>query len=648
MGQPIPVLATPSAEFDLKVLQVAFDASQEGMALAEDGNICYANRSFAKLVGFRNPTDLQHRSLASLRPKDHPCAWAQRDSSQSEAQHHLCQFATEATDGTALRIESTCSRFRAESREFVLVTIRDVTVRERRRILRDEDRRFRTIFDGAPMGIVQCDMEGRVLETNPAVERMLGYSLYELREMHFHDFTKPEDAESELKLFQEMVAGKRESYELEARYVGKNAITGWVRLTVSLVRGVDGRPQFAIAMTEEITERKLAEQRLREAQKMEIVGRLVGGVAHDFNNLLTGIMLYCDLLMAGLDRGSRLMHHAEEIRIAGQQGGALIQQLLAISRQQVVEPKILCVNDVILGTKNLLSRLLGENFELQTLLGDGLGDVRMDPAQVQQILFNLVLNARDAMVSGGSIVVETCNADFLPADAPKSLEPGPAVMLSVKDRGCGMSKETLARLFEPFFTTKVNGRGTGLGLATVHDIVESNGGKIQVDSEPGRGTEITVWLPCVYGHAGKRVAKRASKTAACETILLVEDNLAVRGAARKILSETGYVVLEAGDGAEAIRVARDHVGTIDLLLADIVMPGMHGRELARQLRSERQGMRALYMSGYEPSRTESEAEGDPVVCFKKPFTGAALLDKLRESLERGSSKVSEKRKREKP
>jgi two-component system, cell cycle sensor histidine kinase and response regulator CckA len=484
MGQLIPVLAGPSAGFDLKVLQVAFDASQEGMALAEDGNICYANRSFAKLVGFRNPTDLQHRSLASLRPKDHPCAWTQRNSSQSGEQHHLCQFVTEAADGTALRIESTCSRFRAENREFVLVTIRDVTVREQRRVLRDEDRRFRTIFDGAPMGIVQCDMEGRVLETNPAVERMLGYSLYELREMHFHDFAKSEDAGRDLKLFQEMVAGQRESYELEARYVGKNAIAGWVRLTVSLVRGIDGRPQFAIAMTEEITERKLAEQRLHEAQKMEIVGRLVGGVAHDFNNLLTGIMLYCDLLIAGLDRGSRLMNHAEEIRMAGQQGGALIQQLLAISRQQVIEPKILCVNDVILGTKNLLSRLLGENFELQTMLGDGLGDVRMDPAQVQQVLFNLVLNARDAMAAGGSIVVETCNADFFPAHAPKSNEPVPAVMLSVKDRGCGMSKETLARLFEPFFTTKVNGRGTGLGLATVHDIVESNGGKIQVDSEP--------------------------------------------------------------------------------------------------------------------------------------------------------------------
>lgn len=211
------------------------------------------------------------------------------------------------------------------------------------------------------MGIVQCDMQGRVLETNPAVERMLGYSSEELREMHFRDFTHPEDVDHDLQLFQELVDGKREAYELEVRYMGKSAVTGWVRLTVSLVRGVDGRPQFAIGMTEEITERKRAEQRLREAQKMEVVGRLVGGVAHDFNNLLTGIMLYCDLLIAGLERGSRLLHHAEEIRMAGEQGGALIQQLLAISRQQVVEPRILSLNEVILSTRNLLSPLLGRS-----------------------------------------------------------------------------------------------------------------------------------------------------------------------------------------------------------------------------------------------------------------------------------------------
>jgi len=386
MGQSLPILADKPETFDWQVLRAAFDASPEGMALAEGGRICYANRAFAKLVGHCSPAELCGRTLKNLRPRGHPCAFSQNHGERGGIEQHLCQFVTQRRDGGTVKIESTCAPFRAAGRDFQLVTIRDVTVRERRRMLRDQDRRFRTIFDAAPMGIVQCDLQGLVLETNPAAERMLGYSRDELRGMHFRDFTHPEDVDRDVRLFQELVEGKRESYDLEIRYLGKSSVTGWVRLTVSLIRGVDGQPQFAIGMTEEITERKRAEQRLREAQKMEVVGRLVGGVAHDFNNLLTGIMLYCDLLIAGLDRGSRLMHHAEEIRMAGEQGSALIQQLLAISRRQVVEPRILSLNEVIENTRNLLSRLLGESFELITRLDRNPGNVKMDPAQVQQIL----------------------------------------------------------------------------------------------------------------------------------------------------------------------------------------------------------------------------------------------------------------------
>ena len=648
MGQPIPIQARPPAAFDRAILQSAFDASQEGMALAEGGYIRYANRAFAKLIGHQDPSEVEGRPLTSLRPPGHPCAWLLTGSKQG-IQHHLCQFSSQRKDDTAYRIEATCSRFLVGKQELLLVTIRDVTVRERRRMVRDGDRRFRTIFEGAPMGIVQCDMQGQVLETNPALERMLGYSREELRGMHFRDFTHPEDVDRDLELFQELVAGKRESYELELRYLGKAAVTGWVRLTVSLVRGVDGRPQFAIGMTEEVTERKRAEQRLREAQKMEIVGRLVGGVAHDFNNLLTGIMLYCDLLIAGLDRGSRLLHHAEEIRMAGEQGGALIQQLLAISRQQVVEPRNLCLNEVILGTRNLLSRLLGEKFELVTNLEDDLGSVRIDPAQAQQILFNLVLNARDAMAHGGSIVVETSNSKFRHGESRSSQELAPAVMLAVKDSGCGMTAETRSHLFEPFFTTKPNGRGTGLGLATVYNIVKNNGGTIEVESEPGRGTQVIVLLPRT-SVSPATVEASYSPVPVGETILLVEDNAAVRQAAKRILSECGYVVLEAGSGVEAIDKSRQHPGSIDLLLVDVHMPGMNGREVARQLRTERPELGVLYMSGYEPDRPAGD-EGDPMVFFQKPFTGAALLEKLREILDSRSPRIpkeSGKRKREKP
>jgi two-component system, cell cycle sensor histidine kinase and response regulator CckA len=641
MGQPLRLQGNPFEGLDPEILQAALRASAEGMAVAEDGRIYYANQAFAQLLGYQNPSELFGRPVASFRPQGYPCALSSRANLPQEAPaSHVCQFATHRKNGTLVCLESSCSAFSRQGREFLVLTVRDVSVRERRRMVRDEDRRFRTIFDGAPMGIVQCDMEGRVQETNPAVQHMLGYSGEELRGMHFRDFTHPEDIAKDVELFQELVDGKRESYELEVRYLGKSAATGWVRLTVSLVRGTDRKPQFAIGMTEDITERKRAEQRLREAQKMEVVGRLVGGVAHDFNNLLTGITLYCDLLIGGLEPGSRQHHHAEEIRMAGEQGAALIQQLLALSRQQVIEPRIICLNDVIGSTRNLLSRLLGEKFELVTRLDGDLGQVKIDPAQVQQILFNLVLNARDAMAQGGSIVVETSNGCTCPPGAA-SRKGTPAVILAVSDSGCGMSAETQSHLFEPFFTTKADGRGNGLGLATVYNIVKNNGGTIEVDSEPGRGTEFRVRLPRVSdARAKEKVGADYSPTCAGETVLLVEDDVAIRQAAKRILSECGYVVLEAGSGPEAIAVSRQHRDAIHLLLADLLMPGMGGRELARQLLAERAELKTLYMSGYQPDPTADEP--DPVVLFKKPFTGAALLDKLREILDTGQPKTSKK------
>ena len=650
MGQPLPLLVDAN-EPDLEILRDAFHTSAEGMAMVEDGRIRYANRAFAKLLGHCNPSEVEGKLLASLRPQAYPCALAKRQSSRNVADTHLCQFVTRRKDGMISRIESSCSTFRAHDRSFTVVTIRDVTIRERRRMVRDEDRRFRTIFDAAPMGIVQCDLDGRVLETNPAVEQLLGYSRDELRGMHFRDFTHSEDVQKDLDLFQELVDGKRESYELELRYLGKSGVTGWVRLTVSLIRGVDRKPQFAIGMTEDITERKRAEQRLREAQKMEVVGRLVGGVAHDFNNLLTGITLYTDLLIAGLPAGSRLLHHAEEIRMAGEQGAALIQQLLAVSRQQVIEPRILCLNEIIANTKSLLSRLLGEQFELVTHLDSNLGLVKIDPAQVQQILFNLVLNARDAMNQGGRILVETRNCEDCLAESPPLPGAPPAVMLIVTDWGCGMSTETQSHLFEPFFTTKASGRGTGLGLATVHNIIKNNGGTIQVESELGRGTQCTVRLPRVAEVEPAGKVSSHSPDFGGETILLVEDNVAVRQAANRILTECGYEVLEARSGPEALELSRRHKKAIHLLLADVVMPGVSGREVAHQMCLERPELKVLYMSGYEPEFAEAGDSRDPVVFFRKPFTGAALLDKLREVLDidpHKSLKKSRKRKRELP
>lgn len=624
------------------VLCAGMDASCEGIALAEQGVIRYANPSFARLLGFSEAAQVVGRPLASLRPAGYPCLQLP-GSANGCGDPHLCHFTAER-NGKTLRIESSCSPFVVQDRRLLFVTIRDVSERERRRMVRDEDRRFRTIFNGAPTGIVQFDLEGRVLEANPAAEQTLGYSRAELRGMHFREFTHPEDVARDLTLFQNLMRGELESYELELRYLGKSSNTRWVRLTMSLVRGVNREPHFVIGMTEDITERKLAEQRLRESQKMEVIGRLVSGVAHDFNNLLTGITLYCDLLLAGLDRVSPLRHHAEEIHLAGEQGAALIQQLLAIARKQVIEPKLLSLNDVVQSTSDLLTRLIGDKFQLTANLKKDLGLVRMDPAQVQQILFNLVLNARDAMAAGGEILVETDVCE-LPGSEPR---PSRGVALSVTDHGCGMSEEVRARLFEPFFTTKSSGRGTGLGLSTVHDIVTRYGGVIEIDSEVGRGTRFVVKLPLVDAPSEKAVAAQAFPAKGGETILLVEDNVAIREAAAHILRESGYSILEAGDGREAMDIARKTRKPIDLLLADIAMPGMSGRELAQQLRRGRPQLGILHMTGFEAAETYGAGE-DPVIPFRKPFTGAVLLEKVREILDTQSSKSSKRlRKREKP
>jgi len=642
MGQPFPILATNEPSVDTDIFEAAFRASPEGMAVAEGGSICYANQAFTFLVGHASPETLVGKPLSRFRPSRHPCDFVQNAAKEDEPKSHLCQFVSKRRDGTPLQIESTCVPFRLGQRELQLITIRDVTVRERRRMVRDGHERFRVIFEAAHLGILQCDLQGMVLESNPAVERMLGYTREELRGRNFHEMAHA-DVDIGARLFRELVEGKRESYELEAQYESKSSVTGWIRLTVSLVRGVDGRPQFAIGMTEEITERRQAEERLRAAQKMEVVGRLVSGVAHDFNNLLTGIMLYCDLLIAGLDRDSRLLRHAEEIRMAGEQGGALIQQLLAAARQQSVEPRVLSLNEIAFKTRNLLSRLLGEKFELVLELENDLGMVKIDPAQLQQILFNLVLNARDAMPQGGQIQVTTGHCTLKSVEGTKSHPPG--VFLSVKDVGCGMSAETRARLFEPFFTTKSQGRGTGLGLSTVQNIVTDNGGSVEVDSEPGRGTLVTVFLPRV-AHTDAVTTTHVSLHSNGETILLTEDNVAVRQAAVRILSECGYVVLEAASGPEAIAIARNHSSQIDLLLADVDMPGMSGHETALQICSARPQLKVLYMSGYEP---HAQKAGEDTVFFKKPFTSSELLEKLRKIFNLSSTPTKfKKRKREKP
>jgi len=499
----------------------------------------------------------------------------------------------------------------------------DVTHAERRRVLRASDKRFQAIFDAAAVGIVQCTTKGKVLECNPAMERLLGCDRSEMRNLQFRDFIHPEDLAGNLDCLEELAEGRRDFYQMELRYLSRNKKTGFARLTASLVRGPDHAPEFVIAMLEDVTQEKLAEKRLRESQQMEAIGRLVGGVAHDFNNLLTGIMLYCDLLRAGLEDNQQ-RHHADEIRSATEHGAALIQQLLAVAKQEVVEPQVLCLNATITGMKNLLSRLIGEDVQIVTTLSDELWPVRMDPAQAKQIVLNLVLNARDAMPEGGTVTLSTRNCDG----------PDRLVELKVADVGCGMDSETRSHLFEPFFTTKGPGRGTGLGLSTVSSIVKQDGGSIDVESAVGRGTQVTIRLPGLSLEPSSQksidfIAQRDDKPSA--TVLLVEDDSAVRESMRRILEQEGYGVLQARNAGDALTACRNHSGTIELLISDVLLPGMGGHQVAQRVRQLRPEIRVLFISGYHRQSCDQTDRGK-ILFFRKPFTGDALLRRVGEVL----------------
>jgi two-component system, cell cycle sensor histidine kinase and response regulator CckA len=388
----------------------------------------------------------------------------------------------------------------------------------------------------------------------------------------------------------------------------------------------------------DVSDRKRLEQQLIQSQKMEAVGRLAGGVAHDFNNLLTAISGYNELVLSQLPPGDPRRGHAEEIRRAADRAAGLTQQLLAYSRRQVLEPKVLDLNAVVSSMEKMLRRLIGEDVELATMQQPGLWPVRADPGQLEQVVLNLAVNARDAMPRGGRLQIATGNVavDAASALSGVALVPGDYAVLTVADNGLGMTPEVKARLFEPFFTTKEKGKGTGLGLSTVYGIVKQSGGYIWVDSEPGRGTAFRVYLPRCHAEPDRLEpppASPESTTAGSETILLVEDEPEVRNLVEKLLAMQGYTVLVAASPSEALQLCEKERRRIDLLLTDVVMPDMSGRELARRLEPSRPEMRVLYMSGYTEDAIGRHGVLDPEIAFlQKPFSPDALARKVREGL----------------
>ncbi len=512
----------------------------------------------------------------------------------------------------------------------------DITARKRaEERLRESEEQYRYLFENNPNPMWVYDLETLAfLAVNNAAVSRYGYSRDEFLAMTIKDIRPPEDVPALLENVSRVTKGLDEAGTW--RHRKKDGAILSVRITSHTIT-FDGR-KCEIVLAHDVTHERQMESQLRQAQKMEAVGRLAGGVAHDFNNLLTAISGYSDLLLFRLSAHDPVRREVEEIRKASERASSLTRQLLAFSRRQVLQPRVLDFNGIVADMNNMLRRLIGEDVDLVVVPGAGLWRVKADPGQIEQVIVNLVVNARDAMPGGGRLTIETSNAliDSSTAAERLSLPPGPYAVLTVADTGEGMTREALSHLFEPFFTTKAPGKGTGLGLATVYGIVAQSGGAIDVASAPGRGTTLTVYLPRVEAEVERppAEARGTEEHAGTETVLLVEDEDAVRGLVLEILRRNGYTVLTARNGGEALLVCERHSGAIDLMLTDVVMPGLGGRELALRLGPLRPVMKTLFMSGYTDDAISHSGVLDPGTHYiQKPFTPGALARKVREVLD---------------
>ncbi len=550
------------------------------------------------------------------------------------------EFEAVGLKGTRRWLETHAVPLRDHGGETVVLlgVTRDITERRRaRKALEQSYAYYLSLFDNFPIPIWRSGVDAKCDYFNRAWLAFTGRTMEQELGDGWAKGVHPEDLERCVKTYRDAFAARR-PFEMEYRLRHHD---GRYRTIVDIGRPIaklDGAFAGYLGCCYDITDRKRLEEQLRQSQKMEAVGRLAGGIAHDFNNLLTVITGYGQILLGALRPDDPLRGNVEEINKAGERAAALTRQLLAFSRKQVLEPRVLDLNAVVTNMESLLRRLIGEDLSLQAALAPALGRVKADPGQIEQAIMNLAVNARDAMPQGGRLTIETANVELGESYVEERffVQPGPYVMLAVSDTGCGMDAETQARIFEPFFTTKEQGKGTGLGLATVYGIVKQSGGYIWVYSEPGLGATLKMYLPRVDAPV-ETLEPRSSREESfqgTETILLVEDEDMVRRLARTILTGHGYTVLEAPNGTEALRISERHGGGIHLLVTDAVMPEMSGRELAGRLIATQPAMKVLFISGYTNDvvvRYGVLPAGIPFL--QKPFTPGALARKVRDVLD---------------
>jgi len=517
----------------------------------------------------------------------------------------------------------------------VYVVFQQFQIYRFRQRVREREELFRLIGENAADMIALVDADGKRLYSSPSYKKLLGYSDEELQQTTFYEHIHPDDralvaaAANEAR---QSGIGRRVEYRIRRKD------DSWlvVESTSSLVQNQGSAGKKMVIVNRDITERKQLEEQLYLSQKLEAIGRLSGGVAHDFNNLLGVIIGYSEALQRQMGADHPFREAIEEIQNAGNRAAALTQQLLAFSRKQVLEPKVIDLNMVVSEVQKMLRRLIGEDIALKISLNERLGMVKADRGQIDQVILNLAVNARDAMPKGGKLIIETLNAELTEADMNRYryVIPGPYVLLKVTDTGCGMGAELQTHIFEPFFTTKEQGKGTGLGLATVYGVIKQSGGYIWVESDVGKGATFKVYLPRVE-EARNAAPERTTfgRPQRSRTILLVEDEHSLRKLTRNTLQEAGHTVLEACDAAEALDVSKRTDSPIDLLLTDVVMPGMSGRMLADELATLRPGIKVIYMSGYTDGDVATHGVLQSGISFlRKPFTRDALIGRVDEVL----------------
>ena len=502
--------------------------------------------------------------------------------------------------------------------------------------LADLNRRLEAVIDASPLAIIRLDLQGTVRAWSRAAEQLFGWREEEVLGRPLP--TVPEGQSQEFQALLERTARGEVLTGYTTRRRRKDGTLADIRLWTAPLFGSSGEVRGKIAIVADITEQTRLEQQLTHSQKMEAIGRLAGGVAHDFNNVITVVSGYGHMILDGVQNDPDLCEAAEEVLKAAERAAALANQLLTFSRHQVIQPKVVEINVLVRDMARMLRRVLGEQIDLQVVARPEVGLVRADVGQIEQVLMNLVVNARDAMPAGGTLTVETANVvlDENFSRTHSGVGPGNYVMLAVSDTGTGMDPETKSHIFEPFFTTKERGKGTGLGLSIVYGIIKQHGGDIWVYSEPEKGTTFKIYLPQVAAGSAADVAEDAasSRMFGDETVLLVEDEPGVRKLVRGVLEQYGYSVLEAGSGREALEMEKGRQGRIDLLLTDVVLPEMSGRDVANALSVSRPGIKVLYLSGYTDHVVIDRgvlAEGASFL--QKPFTPEVLARKLREVLD---------------